>query len=182
MDHEKIQIRKAQLGDELEIAKIHIQSWQEAYKKLIPQSYLDNLSNELNERTQMWSRILTNPQRWAWVATVSNQIVGFILFGPPRDKDRDGFIELGAIYLLQSHKGMGIGFSLLTTGFEFMSSLGYKKSYCWVLEGNPTINFYKKSGAAFSGHIKTDEIGGQQFNELAYEWASTPFFGTSVAK
>ena len=48
----QIKIRVAQAGDEPAIAKVHIQSWQEAYKGLIPQDYLDQLSSELrNEST-----------------------------------------------------------------------------------------------------------------------------------
>jgi len=166
----KIKIRTAKPGDEAGLAKVHIRSWQEAYKGLIPQDYLDNLSSELKNRIEMWKSILTNPKRWAWVAEGANGIVGFALFGPPRDENRDGFIELGAIYLLASEKGKGIGFSLLSAGFNKMKDLGYKKAYCWVLENNPTIKFYERSGAVFSKKTKVDEIGGKIFNELAYEW------------
>jgi len=94
------------------------------------------------------------------------------LFGPPRDPNREGFIELGAIYLLASEKGKGIGFSLLSAGFNEMKPLGYKKAYCWELENDPTIKFYERSGAKFSNQIKEDEIGGKQFKEFAYEWNS----------
>lgn len=167
-------IRKSALGDEHSIAKVHIQAWQEAYKGLLPQSYLDTLPKELNNRTVMWNNAIKNPQRWLWVATVNDEIVGFVVFGPPRDKNREGFIELGAIYLLEKYKGQGIGYSLLTTGFNFMSGLGYNKSYCWVLKGNPTIKFYEKTGGAFSGQSKFDEIGSVKFEELAYDWASLP--------
>lgn len=100
------------------------------------------------------------------------QIVGFVLFGPPRDQNKEGYIELGAIYLLKEYKNLGVGRSLLLTGLNFMSSLGYQKAYCWCLEGNPTSKFYEKSGAVFSGETKFDEIGGKQLRELAYEWAS----------
>lgn len=169
---EQIKIRRARQGDEPAIAQVHIQSWQEAYKSLIPQDYLDNLTSELKERTEMWERITKNPQRWAWVAEGSNGIIGFALFGPPRDANRDEYIELGAIYLLASEKGNGVGFSLLSAGFNKMKSLGYKKAYCWALENNPTINFYERTGAKFSNQIKQDEIGDQKFNELAYDWDS----------
>jgi len=37
-DH-TILIREAIVGDEAAIAKVHIQSWQESYKGLIPQDY-----------------------------------------------------------------------------------------------------------------------------------------------
>lgn len=56
-----------------------------------------------------------------------------------------------------------------------MKDLGYKKANCWVLENNPTIKFYERSGAIFSKKVKQDEIGGQMFNELAYEWADLNF-------
>ena len=91
-------IRTAVLGDEFQIAQVHIQSWQEAYSGLVPQNYLDNLPLELEERIDMWKRILANPKRWAWVAENSQGIVGFVLFGPPRDSNQEEFIELGAIY------------------------------------------------------------------------------------
>lgn len=165
-------IRRAKTGDESKIAQVHIQSWQEAYAGLIPQNYLDNLPLELEERIDMWKRILANPQRWAWVAENSQGIIGFVLFGPPRDPNREGFIEVGAIYLLAYEKGKGTGFSLLSAGFNKMRDLGYKKAYCWVLENNPTIKFYERSGASFSNQIKQDEIGGKKLNELAYEWNS----------
>ena len=168
----QFEIRKAILGDESSIAKVHIRSWQEAYRGLLPQNYLDNLCAKLNERTQMWINAIKNPQRWTWVATIDNEIVGFIIFGPPRDQNRDGFIELGAIYLLEEYKNKKIGISLLMTGFNYFKSQGYDKCYCWVLKGNPTINFYEKTGALFSGQSKFDEIGGEKFQELAYDWSS----------
>jgi 2-polyprenyl-3-methyl-5-hydroxy-6-metoxy-1,4-benzoquinol methylase/GNAT superfamily N-acetyltransferase len=170
-----IEIRKAKQGDEKEIARVHIKAWQESYKGMIQQEYLDNLTSELDARIKMWTSILENPLRWAWVAESSKGIVGFILFGPPRDPGKETYIELGAIYLLASEKSKGIGFSLLSAGFSKMKDLGFKKAYCWVLESNPTIKFYERSGAKFSGQSKADEIGGKRFNELAFEWETLKF-------
>ncbi len=167
---QKFKIRRAAIGDERQIAAVHIRSWQEAYHGLIPQTYLDELPKELDERIDNWNKILTNPKRWAWVAEVSETIVGFVLFGPPRDQNRDNYIELGAIYLLAEKKKLGIGYALLSAGFNFMKDMGYQKAYCWVLEGNSTIRFYERSGAVFLGQTKMDDIAGQDFKELAYEW------------
>ena len=172
MSSNKILIRPAAAGDETNLAKVHIQAWQEAYKGLLPKDYLDSLSSELTGRIEMWTSILRSPKRWAWVAEGSDGIVGFVLFGPPRDENRETFVELGAIYLLASEKGKGTGFSLLSAGFNKMKDLGFKKAYCWVLENNPTIKFYERSGASFSKQVKQDDIAGQMYNELAYEWPS----------
>jgi GNAT superfamily N-acetyltransferase len=155
-----------------QISRVHIQAWQEAYQGLIPATYLDGLSDEFDERVEMWQNILANPKRWAWVAVKNDSVVGFILFGPPRDENHEYYIELGAIYLLAAHKAMGIGFALLSAGFNFMKSLGYQKSYCWVLEGNPTTRFYENTGAKFSGQTKVEETAGKDMTELAYEWPS----------
>ncbi|MGZ3770717.1 MAG: hypothetical protein ACXVCP_14015 [Bdellovibrio sp.] len=78
-----MKIRQAIPGDEVAIAKVHIQSWQEAYKGLLPQDYLYGLPSGLEERINMWKRTLANPQRWTWVAESDQVIVGFVLFGPP---------------------------------------------------------------------------------------------------
>jgi len=118
----------------------------------------------------MWRKSLSNPERYTWVAENKKGIVGFALFGPPRDENREEYIELGAIYLLASEKGKKIGYSLLSTGFSHMRNLNYKKAYCWVLENNPTIKFYERTKAKFSTLIKQDEIAGSKYNELAYEW------------
>ncbi len=171
----EIRIRPFQTGDEIATAKVHIQSWQEAYKGLIPQFYLDNLPSELESRTDMWRQIAKHPKRWAWVAEDQSGIIGFSLFGPARDTNKEGYIELGAIYLLSTYKGKGIGYSLLKTGYSQMRQFGFQKSYCWVLENNPTIKFYEKTGAKFNGDKKQDEIGGVILNELAYEWSALNF-------
>ena len=171
-NHSPVTLRKAVLADSESIACVHIKSWQEAYHAILPQNYLDQLPNELNERIETWNKILTNSQRWTLVAENKKGIVGFVLFGPPRDPDKETYVELGAIYLLASEKNKGVGFSLLSAGFNWMKDKGYQKSYCWVLENNPTIKFYERSGAHFTGPTKVDEIEGMNYNELAYEWKS----------
>ncbi len=165
-----IKIRKAVVGDELELATMHIQSWQEAYKGLLPQRYLDRLPLELDERTDNWKKTLESENRWTLIAEDNQKIIGFILFGTARAANKTEYIELGALYLLASYKGHRIGFQLLYAGFKLMKELGYKKAYCWVLESNPSIHFYEKSGAKFSGEIRNDEVDGEIFIDRIYQW------------
>ena len=58
-----VTIRPVQSGDEHAIANVHIKSWQEAYRNLMPQDYLEGLSNELEDRVQIWTNIIANPKR-----------------------------------------------------------------------------------------------------------------------
>ncbi len=166
-----IKIRRGQTGDEAQLARVHIQAWQEAYVGILSQSYLDELPKGFEDRVSRWKRNLVHPDLYTWVAEGENGIVGFVLFGQPRDDNREGYIEVGAIYLLASEKKKKIGYSLLFTGFNKMRELGYKKAYCWMLEKNPTVKFYERTGAKFSFREKYDEIGGLKVKELAYEWS-----------
>ena len=56
--------------------------------KLRQQKYTFSLDKRrIEERVEIWRRILVHPKRWAWVAESKEGIVGFSLFGPPRDPD-----------------------------------------------------------------------------------------------
>jgi len=98
-------------------------------------------------------------------------VVGFIAVTSGREERYNQWGEIGAIYLLEAYKQKGIGFQLLSNGFEFLRTKNYKKAYCWILENNPTCSFYERSGGIrILGEIKVAEIGDQQVNEFAYEW------------
>ena len=166
-----INIRSAQSGDQFELANTHLNSWREAYRGLLPQNYLDELPLTFRGRAKNWQQKINLSEKYIiQVAENKNGIVGFACLQPARDNDMSEYAEVSAIYLLEKFKGTGVGFKLLTSGLKKIEQRGFKKAYCWVLEGNPTIKFYEKSGAKFSGKIKEDEIGGMKCNDLRYVW------------
>lgn len=50
-------VRNAVREEAAQIAKIHVDSWQVAYKGLMPQSYIEQFTIERRER--MWTRVIT---------------------------------------------------------------------------------------------------------------------------
>jgi L-amino acid N-acyltransferase YncA len=167
----EVTVRKAVSGDESEIANVHLNSWREAYRGLLPQQYLDQLPLSFRRRMKWWKKVIHDlSDHFLYVAEVESGIVGFAFFGPARDEERAGSIEVGAIYLLEAFKSKGVGYALLQSGFRSATTAGYKTAYCWVLESNPTIKFYERSGATFANKTKDDEIGGKKVQELAYQW------------
>ncbi len=167
----EISIRAARAGDEAELANTHLNSWREAYKGLLPQSYLDDLPLTFKNRKNGWFQKINEPEKFIiQVAESKYGIVGFACVQPARDEDRKEYAEVSAIYLLEKFKGTGTGFKLLASGLKQIQQRGFKKAYCWVLEGNPTIEFYEKSGAHFDGTRKEDEIGGRKCRDLRYAW------------
>lgn len=57
----KTYVRIANVDDALEIATVHVKTWQCAYRGQIPDAYLDSLSIE--KRTERWKKQLKNPQK-----------------------------------------------------------------------------------------------------------------------
>ena len=165
-----VTVRRAIIEDAAEIANVHVNSWREAYKNLLPQDFLDELPLSFKSRMNMWRQVASESNKHLFVAETKNGIVGFSVFEPARDSSVVGYGEVGAIYLLEKFKGKKIGAALLKVGMNELIKMHYSKAYCWVLEGNPTIKFYESSGAVYNGMEKSVVIGGKKVKELAYEW------------
>ncbi len=173
---EDVLIRKAFAADAAEIANVHLNCWREAYQNLLPKTFLDQLPLTFKRRLNYWNKVAKEENNPLFVAEADLGIVGFASFGPARDTSMSGYGEVRAIYLLEKFKGKKIGHALLKQGMRVLFKMDMIKAYCWVLEGNPTIRFYEKSGAMFNGLEKTDEIGGKQVKELCYEWVDLSTF------
>jgi len=161
---EETLIRPAREGDGPEIANVHVNSWRDAYKDLLPQDFLDKLPLDFRRRMSWWQKVISEPDNFILrVAENKKGIIGFACFQAGRDQGMESLAEVGAIYVFERFKGRKIGFSLLSSGFKQMKERG------------STIKFYERSGAVFSGQTKDDEIGGQKVRELAYRWDSLDF-------
>jgi ribosomal protein S18 acetylase RimI-like enzyme len=170
-----IKIRLARPGDVSEIANVHVNSWRETYRGLLPADYLARLN--FRKKIDAWQSVILNTSKFqVYVAEDRVGVIGFATFEAARDLNWEGHGEVSSIYLLSRFKGRGVGKALLRAGMQNLKQRGFRKAYCWVLEGNPTIKFYEHFGAEFSGASKEDEIGGQKIKELAYVWNSLEVF------
>ena len=170
-----IKIRKARPGDVSEIANVHVNSWRETYNGLLPQDYLAKLN--FRKKIDAWQKVISDTEKFAvFVAEDRVGVIGFATFEAARDVSWQGHGEVSSIYLLKRFKGRGLGRALLHVGMKELLRRNFSQAYCWVLEGNPTIQFYEHTGATFSGKVKDDEIAGQKIKELAYVWNSLDSF------
>lgn len=83
-------IRKALLTDANAIASLHIRSWQEAYRDLMPASYLNSLDATLARRESSWARSIASGEPEVFVAEVDAEVVGWVAAGASRDEDGEG--------------------------------------------------------------------------------------------
>ncbi len=164
-------IRPGVTSDAAELANVHLNSWRESYQGIVPETYLDRLPLSFRGRLKFWEYLFTEAKdSVTFVAeSADNGIVGFSSVGDARDPDYEGWGELAAIYLLKQFKSKGIGKGLLEIAFANLKSRDFKKYYCWVLENNPTIRFYEKSGALKGQGVKTIQLE-TELTEIPMEW------------
>ncbi len=160
-------VRLARIEDAPAIAKIHIKTWQCAYRGQIPDDFLDQLSVE--KRTQVWQERLAdeNSKIKTLVAEREGVIIGFCSIGPNREID--GIGELMALYVDQDFFGQGVGSALNEAGLKYLKDHGFNKATLWVLETNdPAKKFYEKQGWRTDGKTKIDKRDNLEFFEIRY--------------
>ena len=89
-------IRPAKLIDAHAIAEVHVSTWQEAYRNIVPDKYLQSLS--IDKREEQWCSSIERGNPELWVAVNGSEIVGWVAFGPSRDEGASANIgEIEAI-------------------------------------------------------------------------------------
>ena len=153
---ESIYIRPATLSDAEGIAQVHIRAWQESYKHIFPEKYLQSLSypTRLEFRQKMFAEPL--PRELHLVAIEGAQVVGFCDAGPRNSPESSEPGEIYAIYLLESHKNHGIGTKLMDMVHAFLVERELTPYVVWVLEDNiAACRFYEFRGGK-SAHVRYD--------------------------
>lgn len=177
-----VTLRESQPEDAQGITDVHIKSWQETYRGLMPDSYLDSLNHEESaRRLGRWQERLGNPdeRKLSWIAEVDRIIIGFVSIGKCRDERPIADGEIYAIYLLKKYHGSGVGRALFERGFELLRNLGFLSASLWVVKGNPTEGFYRHLGGILRGE-KIDSCGGiSGIAEHRYVWSEL-FIPTTV--
>lgn len=159
-------VRDATPGDAYRVAEIHIASWRDTYKGIVPQEFLDSM--DVDERAQRWTRSFDRTACKLIVAEVDSEIVGWCYFGECRDSDvQANTAELWAIYLHPSSINRGIGRALWDTATESLRAQGFIRAIVWVAtENERAISFYSKCGFVADGIEKTVSFNDVSLREL----------------
>ena len=163
-------IRQATSDDAAAIARVQVASWQDTYRGIVPQEFLDSIG--VGDWTERRFRELASPGTGACshVAEVGNEVVGWAYSGPNRDQDSIYAGELYAIYLLPEYQRRGIGLALTVSAAESLIESGINSMLLWALAENwPARRFYETIGGK---HIREQQItiGNTLLLEVAYGW------------
>jgi len=160
-------IRPAILQDAAAIARVHVDSWRTTYRDIVPDEILAKLSYE--ERERLWSRVVTDPKQFTFVAEAPARIVGFANGGRNRGSEAEYSGELYAVYLVQAHQQRGVGLRLTVAVARELERAGMRSMIVWVLRDNPACAFYRKLGGQQVAS-KLIVMGDRSLEEVAFGW------------
>ncbi len=154
-------LRRPTRGDTVPFSTLHADVWRATYRGLMDDAVLDAL--EPSAFAGLWMAVgsgydegtIPDDGRGFWVATLGEEPVGFVFFGPGRDEDRPVERQLHALNVHPDHHGSGVARRLLEEG------LGDGPAYLWVAEGNArAVRFYERHGFALDGARARDQHDG----------------------
>jgi len=167
-----LDLRLASAADARWIADLQVRAWRAAYRGLLPDALLDNLS--IDDRERVWRRWnVGDPRRRIWLAVRGDALIGFAATGPSRDDDVTAVTgEVYAIYLEPALIGTGLGRTLFAHAVDALRAQGFTVCTLWVLENNArTRRFYEAAGWQIDGARKTERMAGGELIEVRYRRA-----------
>lgn len=160
-------IRKAIKSDSYSVAKLILSGWQTAYKGLIDDEFLNNMSVDF--MAEKWADNIEtqNLDNNIYVYEENKQILGIIRFGKPDDASSTYNSEIHVLYVEPSLKRKGIGTKLFQFATDHFINNKTTNMIVWCLKGNaPSIKFYEKMGGkivatrkAVINNIELEEVG-----------------------
>lgn len=165
-------IREASFLDAAGIAKVHVDTWRTAFRGIVSEEYLNQLTYE-----QLTEHIVTmfrgSNGIFGYVAeTQPGEIIGFAAGGPEQSGRSDYRGELYGLFVTENHQRCGVGHRLFDSVAQKLSKMGINSMIVWVFAENPRLDFYEALGGKELGKRMT-EIGGKEYAEVAYGWDIT---------
>ncbi|PHK49573.1 GNAT family N-acetyltransferase [Staphylococcus edaphicus] len=146
-------------------ANVHYESWLSTYNHISVNDFLENLNKaQFIEKSSLHNLPTL-------VATVKNEIVGFITYGKTASMSTsDDWSEIYALYLLEAYQRHMIGYALTQRALE----LSYPDNVTlWVVEENTNaIHFYEQIGFNKTEEKKPTYFG-KTYNEIRMNFTRT---------
>lgn len=145
-------LRRATEADAAAVGRIHVESWNVAYRGIMPDDVI--AQTDLAYRTRFWAERIADPNWPVFVIEEHGECVAFCQMVPSRDPDDDpdrvGHIT--SIHVLPHLRSHGHGRALMDHVLAEFRQRGFHELTLWVLEQNrPARNFYQRYGFELDG-------------------------------
>lgn len=141
-----VTIRRAAADDAPAIAEVHVASWRSAYRGMMSESFLEELS--IQERAEGWRSTIEDPASVVLVAERAGVVAGFVGGLAPATEDA----EIDSLHVDPAAVGAGTGAALLHAAEAALAERGSTRARLWVIEDNERArSFYEREGWRFNG-------------------------------
>lgn len=165
--------RVARVDDAESIARLHIASWRDVYRAVLPAAFLDRL--DLDARRAVWAAQLTEPGAMVLLAESASDLIGFCACGPTRDADSDPGVcwEIYNFHVTPHLRGRGVGGELFSEALQRGLAAGCRMLTLWVVAENAAARrFYARQGMLPDGATQNETVGpGAVLYEVRYRKA-----------
>ena len=140
---QEVVLRTVALLDAERVAAFQIACWQEAYRGLVPEAFLNAM--DLQIRTEAWRRRIELREREVVLAVTGIELVGVARWTPA------ALTELNTLYVSERARGTGLAARLLE------AAIADGPATLWVFSGNArALRFYEKHGFDLEGERRID--------------------------
>lgn len=158
-------IRKNELKDQGQMARIKIDGWRTAYDKIVAAKYLNELDYE--SQTQRYISSFEEYKDLVLVAVKGDEVLGYSCFSLS-DKTGKYDSELVSLYVKPNETNRGIGSNLLIETAKELLDQGKHNMIVWCLSDNKNgIKFYDGLGGV---NVETKDalIGDEYYKEYGF--------------
>ncbi len=152
------------------IAVLHLASWRSAYRGIVSDQFLNELTIE--SRLTRWELALSPSDATHTETTVAargDTILGVCSFGPMRRPDSSVTGEVYALHVEPALRRHGIGKLLLDDSLTRLASRGFTSAVLWVLRDNASARrFYEAQGWSTTGEEMVEDQHGYAIPETRY--------------
>jgi GNAT superfamily N-acetyltransferase len=162
--------REATLQDTENIALLHARSWQQHYRGILRDEFLDN--EVIENRLNLWQSRLQHPQenQYVIVAEEEDKLYGFTCVLAHADPIWGALLD--NLHVLSQQKGQGIGTHLMKSAAQWVHARDKNSGlYLWVYKDNVNARKFYESIGGINYEQKTEENPGGGYAQICrYVW------------
>ena len=163
--------RRATGGDAEAIASLHTESWRDAYRGILPDSYLDR--QIIDERATLWRSRFSSLASDRFLVVLTESPVDLVGFASVLlDDDPQWGACLDNLHVLPGWRNRGVGRLLFGRAAQWvMSTKPGWPIHLWVFEANTGARrFYEALGGEVVRHHLKEVVKGIEIPSLLYVW------------
>ena len=160
----KIKIRQAKIDDIEAISNIKVTGWQNAYRGIIDNEYLDNMNVEHVIRK---NKANFNNKNFI-VAEMNQTVVGFCGYSYNYENNTEADCELIGIYVKPELKRNGIGKKLIKYVINECKTIGKRKLILWCLRKKYLAREFYEAMGGIATSIRWMPIGEKKYEMISY--------------